>query len=209
MFPLQSVSFPATVVPLRVFEPRYVTMIEECLRHHDDGTGGEVGDGPGFGVVLIERGREVGGGDTRFTTATLVRIVDHRRGPDGGFELVAVAHRRIQVDVWLPDDPYPQALVHDLDEGEPPPESQVREAHAAMRRLLARCAEAGWPAPPATVELADDAETLLWHLCAIAPVGPLDDYALLSAPGSRARLELLTALIADVDRLVTDRLRPS
>ena len=52
MFPLNNVLFPHTLLPLRIFEPRYLQMIAEC----------EDGALP-FGVVLIERGFEVGGGD--------------------------------------------------------------------------------------------------------------------------------------------------
>ena len=58
MFPLGTVLFPYAVLPLHVFEPRYRALTEHCL----------AGDGC-FGVVLIERGSEVGGGDTRFAVA--------------------------------------------------------------------------------------------------------------------------------------------
>ena len=60
MFPLGNVLFPSIGLPLRIFEPRYVQMLRECMA-----TDGE------FGTVLIERGSEVGGGDHRFTTATM------------------------------------------------------------------------------------------------------------------------------------------
>src|SRR4051812_26706984 len=60
MFPLGTVLFPHAVLPLHVFEPRYRALVETCL--HSDGR---------FGVVLIERGYEVGGGDARFASAPL------------------------------------------------------------------------------------------------------------------------------------------
>ena len=56
MFPLGSVLFPHALLPLRIFEPRYQALLDSCL----------AGDGR-FGVVLIERGFEVGGGEDRFT----------------------------------------------------------------------------------------------------------------------------------------------
>ena len=64
MFPLGNVLFPHAQLPLHVFEPRYRALAETCL----------AGDGE-FGVVLIERGSEVGGGDTRFSIGTVARIV--------------------------------------------------------------------------------------------------------------------------------------
>ena len=58
MFPLGTVLLPGAVLPLHVFEPRYRQLVQDCLA-------GE----PEFGVVLIERGSEVGGGDQRATSA--------------------------------------------------------------------------------------------------------------------------------------------
>ncbi|NOX48950.1 MAG: hypothetical protein GXP16_00200 [Gammaproteobacteria bacterium] len=47
LFPLRTVLFPGGVIPLRVFEPRYVDMVGRCMRN-----------GHGFGVVLIRAGSE-------------------------------------------------------------------------------------------------------------------------------------------------------
>src|SRR5581483_10007082 len=95
MFPLGTVLFPYLVLPLHVFEPRYRAMTRACL----DG-GGE------FGTVLIERGHEVGGGDTRFAVGTVARIVEAAEFDYGRWALVTVGTRRITVEEWLPDDPY-------------------------------------------------------------------------------------------------------
>ena len=53
MFPLGSVLLPGDVLPLHVFEQRYRALIRRCLTDPE----------PEFGVVLIDRGHEVGGGD--------------------------------------------------------------------------------------------------------------------------------------------------
>ena len=98
MFPLQSVLFPNAVLPLHVFEPRYRELTEACLQ----------GDGR-FGVVLIERGKEVGGGDSRFSVGTVARIVEAARTPDGRYLLATVGSERLRVRRWLADDPYPRA----------------------------------------------------------------------------------------------------
>ena len=65
MFPLGSTVFPQQVVPLHIFEERYRTLLEHVTA--DD-------DSPGFGIVLIDRGHEVGGGDIRTTVGTLSLI---------------------------------------------------------------------------------------------------------------------------------------
>ena len=76
MFPLGTVLFPHGVLPIHVFEPRYRAMVDDCL----------AGDAR-FGVVLIERGSEVGGGDTRFHVGTVAQIVQAGKMPDGLLEL--------------------------------------------------------------------------------------------------------------------------
>src|SRR3954464_862389 len=79
MFPLGTVLFPHAPLPLHLFEERYRLLAETCLR----------GDGR-FGVVLIERGFEVGGGDQRFGVGTVARIVEAARTPDGRYLLPAL-----------------------------------------------------------------------------------------------------------------------
>jgi Lon protease-like protein len=49
LFPLKTVLFPGGVLPLKVFETRYVDMVRECMKQ-----------GAPFGVVLIKSGQEVG-----------------------------------------------------------------------------------------------------------------------------------------------------
>src|SRR5262245_61599087 len=105
MFPLGTVLFPYALLPLQVFEPRYCVM----LRHVLDGDGE-------FGAVLIERGRGVGGGDTRFDVGTLARIVQVAELPDGRYAVSPVGLHRSRVRRWLDDDPYPRAEVDALDE---------------------------------------------------------------------------------------------
>ena len=63
MFPLGTVLFPSGVLPLRIFEPRYRKMLEDLLLGSRE-----------FGVVLIERGSEVGGGEVRSGIGTMARV---------------------------------------------------------------------------------------------------------------------------------------
>ena len=86
MFPLGSVLVPSAGLPLHVFEPRYRALVQDCL----------AGDRE-FGVVLIERGSEVGGDDVRIDVGTVARIVEAAELPDGRWAVVAVGVRRIRV----------------------------------------------------------------------------------------------------------------
>lgn len=65
LFPLKTVLFPAGVLPLRVFETRYVDMVRDCMKR----------DAP-FGVVAIQTGDEVGAAAEPRAVGTLAHIVD-------------------------------------------------------------------------------------------------------------------------------------
>jgi Lon protease-like protein len=188
MFPLGTVLLPSVVLPLHVFEPRYRTLTQDCLD----------GDGE-FGVVLIERGNEVGGGDTRTSVGTVARLVEAVPYPDGRWALATVGTRRIRIRHWLDDDPYPRAEVEDWDD--PPVPDGIIGALAAtvslLRRVLAQRAELGDDVAPATHELSDDPVLASYQAAALSPLGPADRQALLEAPSASERVERLRALLVD------------
>jgi Lon protease-like protein len=191
MFPLGMVLFPGQILPLHVFEPRYRALVADCLAADRE-----------FGVVLIERGSEVGGDDVRTDIGTMARILEAEELPDGRW----VA--RIDVEQWLPDEPYPRAVATPWPDR--PPEGDLDEPYTEavrlLRRALALRAELGEPTVPSTVELADDPEPGSFHVAALAPLGPLDQQRLLAAPGADRRLELATELLTDEIDVLTQRL---
>ncbi|MBK8182353.1 MAG: LON peptidase substrate-binding domain-containing protein [Candidatus Competibacteraceae bacterium] len=109
LFPLKTVLFPGGVLPLRIFEIRYLDMISACLRTNS-----------GFGVVAIYEGREAGSVPTSiYPIGTLARIVDFERLDDGLLGILCLGIQRLRVIghevqpnqllrgqvLWLPDDP--------------------------------------------------------------------------------------------------------
>lgn len=197
MFPLGSVLFPHMPLALHVFEERYRALVRDCLRHGNE-----------FGVVLIERGAEVGGGDSRFGVGTVARIVEAVPFPDGRWELLCVGTRRARVVTWLPDDPYPVALVEDLPDPPlgPDGEKSLATAEAQVRRSLALAEELDEAPFRAGVKLADDRAAAAYQLAAIAPLGPVDQQRLLEAAGPAERLSLLADLAADAAGVLAFRL---
>jgi Lon protease-like protein len=197
MFPLGTVLFPHGVLPLRVFEPRYRAMVMHCLDHDAR-----------FGVVLIERGSEVGGGDTRFRVGTVAQIVQAARTPDGRFSLATVGTERIDIVEWLPDDPYPRAIVRTRVDVEPQNDA-TRDGEAicdAVRVLLERVhglrAQLGEPAHSGNVMLSPDLVRASFEGAILAPLGPLDAQALLELDDPVARLEgLQERLLQEIELL--------
>ena len=188
MFPLNAVVFPGVGIPLHVFEPRYRALTRHCL------------DGDGrFGIVLIERGSEVGGGDVRFDVGTLVRIAEAAELPDGRWVLVVVGVSRLRVARWLADEPYPRAEVAELEDRPAGPDAADRRdaVERLLRRALAIKAELGEPAAAATIELDADPALAAYQAAALAPIGPADGQRLLEPDSAEERLRLLAVLLED------------
>jgi uncharacterized protein len=197
MFPLGTVLFPHGVLPLRVFEPRYRAMVTHCLDHDAR-----------FGVVLIERGSEVGGGDTRFRVGTVAQIVQAARTPDGRFSLATVGTERIDIVDWLPDDPYPRAIVRTRVDVVPEIDA-TRDGAAicdAVRVFLERVhelrAQLGEPAHSGNVMLSPDLVRASFEGAILAPLGPLDAQALLELDDPVDRLHgLQERLVQEIELL--------
>ena len=193
MFPLSAVLFPHASMPLHVFEPRYRELMRDCL----------AGD-QRFGVVLIQRGSEVGGGDERSALGTRGVITDEVELPDGRWVLEVEGEALIQVEEWLPDDPYPVALVRDAAPGPGAADAGplVGTAGQRVRRARALLAEQGG-APPLPPELAldggGDVDRAAWQLCAVAPLSAYDAQRLLGSAGAPERLRLLSALMEELE----------
>lgn len=184
MFPLNSVLFPYMPLRLRVFEERYLMMLADLLQRED----------ARFGVVLIERGREVGGGEQCFSVGTIAEIT--QLGAQEGFVgLVAQGSRRFEITEWLEDAPHPRAEIHEMAELEWDNGLwQLREnTEQLVRRTLAVASEFAENVWPSDTELSANPVAAAWQLAAISPLNALDQLALL---GSTSLGELLAHVSA-------------
>lgn len=192
MFPLGTVLYPHVAIGLHLFEPRYRALGRDL----------SAGDGR-FGIVLIEHGSEVGGGETRRLIGTKARVTEAMELADGRWQLIAQGEQRIRVSTWLPDDPYPMALVQDLPDllpEEDPASDLLRAAEQEVRRALALKAELNEPAQSSAVPISADPVRAGYELAAVAPVGPEEHQRLLEAESPFARL----SLVAELSRAAAD-----
>ncbi len=134
MFPLGAVLFPHTPLALRIFEERYLVMLGRLLDETD----------PAFGVVLIERGSETGGGDQRFALGTMAQL-SHVVPQAGQMQIVARGTERFEIVEWLDDAPYPRADVRALPDLEWNDALMplLEEAERIVRRVLGRAQQYG------------------------------------------------------------------
>jgi Lon protease-like protein len=190
MFPLGTVLLPHMVLPLHVFEPRYRALMHDVLPTDRE-----------FGIVRIREGSEVGGGDRRDDVGTIARVLQAQELDDGRWIAVTVGTRRIRIEGWLDDAPYPRALVHELAEDAVDARTlQHRDELARrLRRLLAQRAELGLEAAPSTFDLAEDDATSCWQLIVLAPLDVIMTQQLLATDGWDERLAALDRAIAPLE----------
>lgn len=193
MFPLETVLFPYTPLALRVFEERYLKMLGAALESHE----------PSFGVVLIERGSEAGGGDTRFRTGTMARVVEVA-ATERDIELLVVGGERIEVGAWWNDEAYPTAEVHAIAElrWDPALAPLRDEAEKHVRRVLTRAAMTSGSRWDPNIEISDDPLESSWQLAAIAPLGPIDQLELLRATSLGGLLARTIDLTLEAEELL-------
>lgn len=86
IFPLQAVLFPGGVLPLKIFEQRYMDMAKECLKS----------DRP-FGVCLIAEGAEVGAPATPQAVGSSARITEWDMPQLGVLQVVARGGQRFRI----------------------------------------------------------------------------------------------------------------
>jgi uncharacterized protein len=184
MFPLEQTVLPTAAIPLHIFEPRYREMARVVTGLAE----------PEFGIAMIERGREVGGDDERSSIGVVGRIVQAEEFPDGRWGIVAVATRRIRVEEWLADDPFPRATVSDW----PDVDADTYRASIgpgarralldAVSRVQVASARLDPRHPGVAPELSDDPAQATWQAAVAARIGPLDSMNLLNEPTATGRI---------------------
>ncbi len=105
LFPLGTVLFPGVALPLRIFEDRYLKMVDRCLEAEC-----------GFGIVLIRRGWEVGEAAEPFSVGTLAQIVRVERLAEGTLNLLVVGSSRFRIRHFVAGGPFLQAEVDHLED---------------------------------------------------------------------------------------------
>ncbi len=168
IFPLDLVLFPATPLPLHIFEPRYKEMIGECLSSHEP-----------FGVVRAKDQAlaEIG------CTAEVLEVV--KKYEDGRMDIMAEGRRRFRILEVNEERSFLRAEVTYLDdEASAASGEQRRKLLEVHKELLALVGA------QLTGEDADDPQ-LAYHLVAGLPLDLDFKQALL---GMRSEAERVKAV---------------
>lgn len=160
LFPLNTVMFPGGVLPLRIFEPRYLDMVSDCLRH----------DTP-IGVILIRDGQEVGKAAATYLMGTLSVISYWNRRNDG---LLGITLRGTQRFRMLSHEVMPNQLIMAEVEALPPPQAiPVHSKYQTMANLLRKIISQLEPPYTTMPAYYDNLEWVSARLCELLPM-PLE-----------------------------------
>jgi Lon protease-like protein len=157
LFPLHTVLFPDGPLALRIFEPRYLDMVSECLRN----------DQP-FGACLIQSGQEAGAAARPHLTGTFARIVDWQRGDDGLLAISAQGEQRFHVqDTRVERDQLLRGTVQPLAPEPPAPLPAERHYMVdVLGELLGQAGDVYGNLP----KRADDASWVGYRLAEVLPL---------------------------------------
>jgi hypothetical protein len=184
IFPLNTVVFPEGLLPLRIFEQRYLDMTKRCIR-----------DSTPFGVCLIREGREVGEPARPYEIGCLATIVSWDMPQFGIFILLTQGVRRLRIlEQWTQPDRLRVADVALLPEESGPP--LPREHIACADFLRAMVSRAGGSSSPAPARY-DDAAWVGYRLAEYLPLENTVRQRLLEMTDAISRLRLLTSLLAE------------
>jgi hypothetical protein len=177
LFPLRAVLFPGGPLPLRIFEPRYLDMVSQCLREQS-----------GFAVVLLGEGEEADDATSFAATGTEARIVDFDRLEGGLLGISCVGRERVRVvEAWREPDGLNRGRVLDIaaDPVVPVPPDQAWLAEVVLQVL---------PEAEETyrhVEKRGDAAWVGNRLAELLPLSLTDKQALLELADPLERLAVL------------------
>jgi Lon protease-like protein len=182
LFPLNTVLFPGGLLPLRIFEPRYLDMVGRCMR-----------EGTDFGVVLIVEGEESGAVAAMAGVGTGARVVDFSRLPDGLLGVMCRGSRRFRLlKHGVQSDGLRVGEIEWLAETGP---DAIAEEHRPLALVLRRVLqELGDTARHLDADF-DDADWVSNRLAEFLPLERSDQQALLELRDAQERMRRLAPLI--------------
>ena len=185
LFPLSSIVMPDGLMPLRLFERRYIDMVKNCFKTDT-----------GFGVCLIREGNEAGEPSTPYPIGTLATIIDFDQGSDGLLHITVKGEQEFRVLTYAANEAKLLVAEIELIPVRPPtPMDEKVEALALKLELIMQYLE-----PDVRIEKQglDDPDWVCHRLLELLPLTPEAKYQLLQMPSNIERLESLSALQIEI-----------
>ena len=190
LFPLGSVLFPHGRMPLRVFEPRYVDLVRDCLKRDAE-----------FGVVMIREGNEVVA-DTDNAMPKLAqigctaRIVDWDSLPDGRLGITIEGRNKFRV--LATEQRANFLIVADIEPLPPEPELPLPPRAGDLVELLRQLIEHPLVARLKLEPQTSDAGRVANQIAQLLPIAEANKFALLAEADPLLRLDRLLLILEQI-----------
>ncbi|HVY06082.1 MAG TPA: LON peptidase substrate-binding domain-containing protein [Burkholderiales bacterium] len=182
LFPLNTVLYPGSLLPLKIFEQRYLEMTKACVR-----------DGSPFGVCRIREGQEVGTPASTEQVGCTASIIEWDMPHIGLFHLRTRGERPFRI---LERSTRPDGLIRaDIEWLEDTAGEIPAEAYTLCRRVLEQVVEkigADYFPPPLAF---DDPRWVSYRLAEVLPLAGDEKQSLLELRDDGARLARLHACL--------------
>lgn len=192
LFPLETVLYPGGVLPLRIFEPRYLDMVSASLR-----------DDTPFGIVPIKYGSEVGTAPHFFRVGTIAGIESWDQGDDGllhievrGSRLFRVTNHNIRIN---------RLLIGDVEYVKEPVDASVSQQYEHLRGLLHEIFDNNLEQTPQDVEQMDSASWVAYRLAEVLPLDISHKVDILNSSDGGHKLSLIEKFLREIN---TDARKP-
>lgn len=181
LFPLSTIVLPGGQLPLRLFEPRYIDMVKNCFKTDT-----------GFGVCLIQDGREAGAIAEPYPQGTLVKIIDFDQGPDGLLHITAEGQQEFNLLTYAANSD--NLLVGEVQLLEPSEPTAMNESYSELSEKLAVILEYVEPSIKYEQKQMDNPDWICNRLLELLPLSAASKFELLQLPDTRSRLDALVGL---------------
>ena len=199
LFPLNTVLFPGATIPLQIFESRYLTMIEDCLKTDSI-----------FGIVLIKSGNEVGDKANPFSVGTTAKITSVKNMSNDRLYITAIGEEKFEILETFDNEPYMSAdveILPNLDIFDEAPKEEVIEAREiASKHLQSVLGLSGGWVENALNPTPSNPESLSYFIAQMLQLDPKDRQKLLEEPSSRERLKNCIKFLNDENDTMSLRL---
>ena len=186
LFPLNTVLFPGGPLPLRVFEPRYLDMVSDCLKHDT-----------GIGIVLIQDGSEVGEVTSTYDVGTMGHIGYWNKRRDGLLGVTIVGDQRFRI---LGREIRPSRLmVAEVELIANEPEVPLPEEFEPLADLLDQILQQLDPPYTTMTTHFDDSTWVSARLCELLPMQLVQKQNLLGLNDPLERLSRLYDMLHELD----------
>lgn len=193
MFPMGLTLLPGMALPLRLFEPRYLQMYADIIDGDRE-----------FGVVLIQRGLESQDDNPTYDVGCIAYIVGSGLHEDGNIAMVAIGRGRLRIVEWQKSDPYPLAIIEELED-EPLSDTGMKLLESAADRLpslLESAARLNPELEPEPPELSDDPVQALYQLAQLAGLQAFDLQKVLETETTDERAALVDELLGETMEMI-------